>query len=176
MGINDPKVIFETSLTEVRFEDIEGIGTLRWGGDGRCYRWVVNTNSSETYTVGQVVFHDLSDGANFHKYIDDAASVDLGAMAGVCMASLAAATGTNPKKYGWIQVLGYTSAFSVINQKTTATAAGGSFKGIDGAVYLTEGAALGTAPLYANHIIGLDAVDTVTTPAETQIAGYIKCL
>ena len=175
MAINDPKVIFETALTDVKATDIEGVGTLRWGGDGRCYRWVENTDTV-ALTVGQVAFHDFSDGADYYKKVDSAATADLGAMAGVVVAASLAEAGTATTKYGWIQVLGYTAAFAVTNQETTATAAGATFKGIDTKAYLTEGAALGTAPLYANHIIGLEAVATATTPAETSIKGYIKCL
>jgi len=171
----DLKTIFETSLTEVKDVDVEGVGTLRWGGDGRCFRWVENTDTV-ALTVGQVAFHDFSDGTDYLKKVDSAATADLAAMAGVVMAASLAEAGTGKTKYGWIQVLGYTAAFAVTNQKTTATAAGASFKGIDTKAYLTEGAAMGTAPLYANHIIGLEAVDTVTTPAATTIKGYIKCL
>lgn len=168
MTLNAQKTLFVTALTDVKTTDVETVGTLRWDGE-KCYRWVYNSGSTD-FVAGNVAFHDLSDGAAFTSYVDAAATADLCAMAGVVMGAL------THGYYGWIQVLGYTAAFGVTNEKTTPTVAGASFIGINGAVYCTAGAVIGTAPLYARHIIGLDAVATVTTPAATTIKGYVQCL
>lgn len=176
----DLKTIYETALTEVADRDKEGVGTLRWGGDGKCYRWVENVSTTVTFTVGQATFHDIGDGADILKKVDQpAAAEDLVVMAGIVVAaSLVPYVSATVKSlhFGWVQVLGYHAAVAVINQETTVTAVGASFKGVNANSYLTEGAAIANAPLYANHVIGLEAVATVTTAATTSIKGYIKCL
>lgn len=163
------KTLFVTDLDEISSTDKEGVGVIRWDGQ-KAYRYVQNTFGS-ALTVGQVGFHDYSDDDEFFHKIDEAASVDLGAMGGVVVAA-----SLTTLYFGWIQVLGYTASFAVTNQKTTATAAGATFKGIDSQAYLTLGAAMGTASLYPRHIMSVEAVGTVTTPAATSIAGIIACL
>jgi len=164
------KVSFITDLTDSSSEDLEGIGTLRFSGDGNVYRWVKNTNASAV-AVGTPVGHDMSDKANYLKYIDLMAAADLGCMAGVVVSTSIPAGG-----YGWIQVAGVcTSVICSVSTNVTITA-GNVLKGADGAAYVVSGTALGTAPIYTRGIIALEDVASATTAATTYIYGDVRCL
>lgn len=162
------KTLFQTDLTDISSTDVEGVGTLRWVGDN-LYRWVQNAEAATALTVGQVCCHDISDGADMLESVEIPATADLGALAGVVMA-----TSLTAQYYGWIQVLGYTASVSVTNTTNVAVAAGDYLKGVNAAAYATRDAA--TQPLYVRNIQVLEAYATHTTPSATFKKGLINCL
>lgn len=165
------KSTWQTLVTDTSSEDLEGVGTIRFGTDGKVYRWVRNVEGS-ALTVGQVGFYDLSDTAGMARQeIVQANTADLGGMAGVVLA-----TSLADDYYGWIQVLGYTASISVSGATTGGTdiAIGDYLKGSNGASYLVRDAA--TQALYGSNVQILESVATTTTPAAAHVKGIVNCL
>ena len=163
---NQQKRLFVTALTDTATTDVEGVGTLRWDGES-CFRWVYNDTGSAT-VVGEVVFHDLSDAALTitHNAIA-AATADLSAMAGVCMAICASAS------YMWIQVLGFCTSALVLEDTGTVTSIGDYLKGVNANVAATYDAE--SPATYCRNLQAL-AVMTSTTAVTATMAVMVNCL
>jgi hypothetical protein len=171
------KSVWATKVTDSAATDVEGVGSIRVESDNKMYRWVKNSSASVTFAAGDVAFHDYSEGADAMKSVQVAAAADLGFMAGVVAStSIAANTGTSPKCYGWVLILGYVAQVNVTLSTSLAFAAGHHVKGVDGNVYATYGQAMGTAPIYRRSIMLLDAAITMATPGTTFIKGFVHCV
>jgi len=168
------KLLFATqNVTDTRDTDVEGVGTLRWDGD-KCYRWVANATTDVSFTVGEVVCHDITNTSTMMQTIIKPATADLSMLAGVCVSNIASSTGTNPKRFGWIQVFGYCATVSVINLTDATPAAGDYMKAVNAQTYLTKDAA--TQASYRRTVQTLEAIATHTTPAATSKKGFVNCL
>lgn len=176
------KHLWQTALTDCKTRDLEGIGRLRYDDDGNVYRWVLNKEAAATdFTIGQVVFHKISDGADMLKWVYQALTANLSVMAGVVLGSTlyggGSDVGTNTYAgFGWVQVMGFTASVSISGATTggTAVAAGDYLKGVNSASYVVRDAA--TQPLYKRNIQVLEAVGTTTTPAAGFKKGMVNCL
>jgi len=172
MSINDPKILFETTVTEVRTAtegDAEQVGTIRHGHDGAIYRWVKNTHTA-ALTIGDVVSHDgATDAANMYKYVENGFTNGLMFMAGVAISAIPI------NGFGWIQVAGINPTILHLGRVATATAVGDSMIADDGTFNCEFGTAVGAAPLYTKSIIILETVATATTPVAATVAGIIQC-
>lgn len=165
------KTIWQTITTDTRTTDVEGVGRLRWE-DGKCYRWVQNTITNFTPGPKDLVCHAFGDGTDALKSISKPATASLGFLGGVACTTISAATGTNPYKYGWIQVWGECSGVAVtpVNTQTTANpVAGNSLIPVNGQVYATSGQAMGTAPVYTRRLVLLDSVAASTTVQPSNV-------
>jgi len=172
MSIDDPKTIFQTSLTQVATAtqgDLEQAGTIRHGHDGKIYRWVYNTIGSAT-VVGSVVCHDgATDTTTMYNNIEENFTNGLMFMAGVCISVIPIAG------YGWIQIDGTNPTINNLGRVATAIAVGDSMIPVNSEAYCAFGAAVGAAPIYTKSIIILETVATATTPVAATVAGLIKC-
>lgn len=165
------KTLWQTALTDVADNDVEGVGRIRVLSTGDIYRWVSNEDASNSFAAGDVVFHKLSNKATMFQTILLCATANLAGMAGVCMAALVANTGTKPKIYGWIQIYGVNTGILV--EGTTDIAAGDHLIGVNAQKYVVQGSAAGTAPKYSRGIVALEAFITNSTGSK---AGLIQCL
>ena len=165
------KTLFVTkSVTQSSDKDLEGVGSIRWVGD-KCYRWVKNGEPLVDFTVGQAVCHDASENGDLTKSVKLPHTANLGLLAGI-VASTSIAAG----HFGWIEIFGVHNSVIVTATTNVAVAAGGSLKGVNGQAYLTLDKAMGTAPIYKNTVLALEAVAVMTTPATSAIAGFVSCL
>lgn len=167
------KQLFSTKLTQSYTSDPEGdVGKLRYEDDGRIFRFVKNAESATALTLGQACCHTISDLTDMCKNVKIPLTANLGALAGIVMATDGIAAGS----YGWIQVFGLNASVSVSGATTGGTniAAGDYLKGADTKAYLVRDAA--TQRLYRNGVQILTAVTTTTTPAAALVAGFITCI
>lgn len=103
------KALFATKLiTQVATSDLEGVGTVRWK-DGKCYRWVLNGESS-VVPVGSLVAHKWTETSDVFKTVYQPLSANLAILAGVTVSILPASG------YGWIQIFGYNASASIVKQ------------------------------------------------------------
>lgn len=180
------KHIYSTALTDTAVWDKEGIGRIRYEDDGSVYRWVWNKEAAATdFTIGQVAFHKISDGADMLKYVYIGLTANLSVMGGVVLASTlyggaTYASNSNTtntyKGFGWLQVHGYSASVSMSGATTggIAVAAGDYLKGVDSAKHVVRDAA--TQPLYKKTIQTLEAIGTTTTPAAGFKKAFVTCL
>lgn len=183
---NGPKTLFNTLLTDISNEDLEGVGSIRQEGD-KFYRWVMN-NSGQALVVGQVVCYDIDGAEAYHEIVFTPASADLHALAGIAISAIADYTGVDTIKcYGWIQIEGYNAAIQVLQSSDTAHAVGDLFVAVDAKSYATRYGALSAGltyasdatahPLHLGHIVGVEVVATVGTHSFTSnVAGWVHCL
>lgn len=177
------KNLWQTRITDTATKDLEGVGRLRTEADGKMYRWVQLGEADGTdMTVGQVLFHKLSETTDMFKKGYQCLTANLSVMGGVIMAttleggsSLTDATNLN-KGFGWIQVKGECASVSVSGATTggTALAAGDYLKGVTGVAHVVRDAA--SPATYIRNIQILEAVATTTTPAPGFKAGLVNCL
>lgn len=170
------KVLFETALTDISSDDVEGVSTLRYESDGRVFRWEKNRNAT-AWTAKQPVCYDADNAGSpaLLKSCNSPVTADLGLMAGIAMAAVAASGG---KCYGWVQVEGYCQDARVREPKTAALAIGDEVIASNGTTYLGEtAAAVGTAPTYRRTFTMAEAVATNAT--STTIGShdvFVHCL
>jgi hypothetical protein len=171
------KEIYTTkTVLESSAYDLEGTGCLRAVGD-KIYRWVKNASTTTAFAAGEVACHSvavLASDAGL-KEITVPATADLGFMAGiVASTTIAASSGTLPKIYGWVQVLGYYGTAAIAIQ-TATIAAGAKLIGADSVKTLTLGTTVGGAAcIYPRGAILL-ASAPINTVASTN-AVYVTCL
>lgn len=165
------KTLFVTkSVTQSSDKDLEGVGSIRWVGD-KCYRWVRNDEASAALTVGQAVCHVASEKSDLTKSVKLPLTINLGLLAGI-VASTSIAAG----EFGWIQIFGVHNSVIVTATTNAIITVGGSLRGVNGQAYLALGAATGTAPLFKNTVLALEAVASTASPATSAIAGFVSCL
>lgn len=175
------KHIFQTTLTDVKTRDKEGVGRERLESNGHRYRWVQCAEAAATdFVAGQVAFHKISDGEDMLKKVYVALTANLSVMAGVVMGALEGggtdvATNTEPS-FGWVQTFGYNTSVSVSGATTGGTdiAAGDYLKGITAVKHVIRDAA--TQSLYRRNIQILEALGTTTTPAAGFKKAFVNCL
>jgi len=170
------KFIFRTQLTDVSYQDLEGVGQLRYEDD-KVYRWVKNPVTNYTPAAGDLICHVIANTTTAFQNLSKPLTANLMCLGGVVMAPMDANTGTNPKVYGWIQVLGMSSTCKILPTNTVTTAgpaAGATIKAVDANVYGTLDQAAGTAPIYTRTILNLAAVAAGTEAVASPV--YIKCL
>lgn len=171
------KTIFSTATTDTMTTDVEGVGKLRFEG-ASVFRWVKNVNTSVSFALGDVVYHNYTDSTGqFTENIDRCVTANLGFMAGVVCGSFDANTGSNPKIYGWIQVRGRNNTCKVTPTNTATTAgplAGNSLIGVNAQKWAATGQAMGTAAVYTRNISCIDAVVAGTAAVATNC--YVNCL
>ena len=170
------KTLFETTLTQVEITDIEGVGTLRYGTDGDVYRWVRNLSTTTAVVALQPVCYDENNvgSADYYKSISEPETTSLMCLAGIAMTAMAASA-TNAKKFGWVQVRGYKNG--VLHQNaSTVIGVGDSLIAMDDSNYLNFSTVDGTAPKYSNTIIALEITATTSAATEYSKDVYIKCL
>lgn len=174
------KVLFETALTDAKQTDVEGVGVLRYEKYGRVYRWIKNRNAT-AFTAKQPVCYDADNVSTvaLFKSVNMPVSADIALAAGIAMTALGKSGGTTGC-YGWAQVQGYCQDARVIE----STSGGGDVQIgseliiVDTKAYLAYQGDAGTAPIYSNHFVALEAVATASTGAATSVAKdvYVKCL
>jgi hypothetical protein len=165
---------FTSLVTESFTYDKEGVGVLRVENN-KIYRFVKNAETDVTFSAGNMVSHVLTNGTTSLNSVKKAATANLGYLAGACVSTLEANTGTNPKIYGWILVQGIGSV-SVSGATTGGTdiAAGDYLKGVNAQSYVVRDAA--TSPIYGRNVQILTAVGTTTTPAAAAKDCFVRCL
>jgi hypothetical protein len=165
------KTLFQTQLTDVEENDLEGIGTLRYE-DNKVYRWVKYT-ASTALAAGDVVCHDITDEEDCHQEVSIPATADLSMLGGVVLATVADSSSTT--HYFWIQVFGTGSAKVFHASDTGSMAAGAYVKPSNGVTYLTSDAT--TQPAYSRNVQILTAIgETTTTSGGYNVASFINCL
>ena len=171
MSINDPKTIFQTALTDVKTStqgDVEQVGTIRHGQDGKIYRWVQNTHDV-ALEAGQVVFHSGEDDTtNMYKYVEDGATDELMFMAGVAISAIPISG------FGWIIVAGVQDTISTYASGGTPIVVGDSLIGVDSTTYVIHGTSPAAAPAYSKYIIALETLAS-SVSAATEMAGIVNC-
>lgn len=167
------KQIWDTNLTEAYDKPLENPGQIRFGENGKIYRWVKN-GTGETVAAGSVVFYGTNDLTlnEVYKLNQSAKGTAQALMAGVTMSTLQPA-GTNKKSYGWIQTYGVNEATLALST-STALATGVTCIGVNDQYHVTHGQAVGTAPAYPVNITALQALATTVTVA-TTIKAFINC-
>lgn len=168
------KTLFETKLTDIVSTDIEGVGTLRYEPKGDVYRWVKNEGSA--LTAKQPVCYDVSDVGTIALFqtVLTPVSADLMVAAGIAVTAIGA---SGALCYGWVQCEGYFKDAIVRIPKTAVIAVGSEMICENTLTALAFSVAPGTAPVYSNHFICLDAVATDGTGTTDAVADiYIKCL
>jgi len=183
---NGPKTLFNTLLTDISNEDLEGVGTIRQEGD-KFYRWVKN-NSGQALVVGQSVCYDIDGAEAYHEIVYTPASADLHALAGIAISAIADYTGVDTIKcYGWIQIEGYNAAIQVLQSSDTAHAVGDLYLAVNTKSYASRYGALSAGLTYASnatahapllgYMVAAAVVATVGTHSFTSnTAGWIHCL
>ena len=159
------KILFETTLTENATTDIEGVGNLRYGSDGKVYRWVKNDGATATtndLVAGQPVCHsDASSADTRHESVIDTVSAgDEEMLAGVAMSAIPAVN------YGWIQVKGLCITAQVDNSGSNAITIGDSLKVVAGEEGFSYAAAGGNIPKNL-PAIAWEAVASATSAEHT---------
>ena len=92
------KQIFVTAeVTQVSTKDLEGQGVIRTDENGNKYKWVYNSNATNS-TAAAYAFAVYSDGDR--SQAQEAVAADLANVAGVWQAEIVG------HQYGWIQVQG----------------------------------------------------------------------
>lgn len=139
------KILFVTKLTANEEKDIEGVGTIRRGVQGKVYRWVQNYGSSSTtndLVAGQPVVYSDAQGADtrYQGVIDTVSAGDEEMLAGVAMSALTA------QYYGWIQVKGVCITAKVDNSGSVAIVIGDSLALLSGEEGFSYAAAGGGTP------------------------------
>jgi len=167
------KQTFFSRLEESKATDVDGVGRIRVGDDGKMYRYVKNAESATALTLGQVCCYTLSEGIDMFKSVKIPLTANLSLLAGVVMATDGIAAG----EYGWIQVLGENASISAIGATTGgADVAAGSFmKPANAVAHLVYDTTSGAAA-YRRQIQLLASIGTTTTPAAGYKAGVISCL
>jgi len=114
------KILFRTALTDTETTDVEGIGTIRDGQDGKSYRWLYNNGTADLVKGSPMAANAYTFAAGtFYGYGAEAKqAVDVDAFLGLCMTALATTV------YGWVQRYGTfaDSAKCMQNEATGATA------------------------------------------------------
>lgn len=182
------KTLFEKALTAVgsyandrNLGDVEGVGRLRYDDQGNVYRWVRNYHTV-ALTEGNVVSHTFSDTTTFLQKIRDGATADLGAMAGVVVATGTSVVGadtdgsTGDGDCCWIQIYGYNATINTLEHGSSAAAAGAFCPAVNAQLYCDAATevAMGTAPTYARMIQVVTAAGTTGAAAINN--GFIYCL
>lgn len=173
------KTIWNTSLTDTKPLDVEGVGRLRVDDSGSMFRWVKNPTTNFTPGPGNLVCHQFTDGLTGVELnnIYQPTTATLGFLAGVIMGQFSANTGTNPLIYGWIQVFGHNSSVAVtpVNTQTTAApVAGNALIAVNTQQYGATGQAMGTAPIYTRKLLLLDSVAGAATVQVCNV--LVQCL
>jgi hypothetical protein len=170
---SDIKTIFQTTLTDVSSEDLEGVGTVRHGEAGSMYRWVKNRNAT-AFTAKQPVCYDATNAgsAALLQAVNSPVTADLMLQAGIAVTAIAA---SGADCYGWVQTNGYFNGARVLGVSGTAVAIGDELVSANGTTTLTRATAVGTAPKRSLTFIALEAVsaDTGATYAKDV---YIQCI
>ncbi len=176
------KVTFETKLTDVSIEDIEGVGVLRREPDGKVYRWVKNSETA-ALTAKQPVCYDVSDVGSkvLYETVLTPAAADVMLAAGIAMTAMGKSGGTTGC-YGWVQVEGYCKDALVATPNTAAggiTAAivvGSELICVDAKTALAHSTVAGKAPIYSSHFIALETLAAATPSVATAKDVMIRCL
>ena len=172
------KVLFETKLTDVKDEDIEGVGTIRYEDNGRIFRWVKNHASTVIVAKAPVCYDVGSVGTKaLYGSVETPIAGDLMIPAGVCVTALAISGGIC---YGWVQVQGYFKDARVGSPATSsglsaAIAIGAILAPIDAVTFLGHAVVVGTAPEYAFHYVALETLAAATPSVTNAKDVYIKC-
>lgn len=95
------KQCFVTTLTEHKDADVEGVGTIRFGGGGDVYRWVKNSCGA-TISAGYAVIHDLTN--DLHEILAQVIKPATNLL--VAFAGIVKSTTIPDGEYGWIQIAG----------------------------------------------------------------------
>ena len=173
--MDNGRVLFRTnSITETSTSDLEGVGVLRWVDD-KCYRWVLNGESSTALTVGQTCYHDPADADEQEEnvYLLGTGTTVASMMAGVVQAtSLAAGS------YGWILVLGNYGSVSMYANGVTAIAVGDYLKGSSGQGYVVhDSSSSDVSQTQVSVTVSIGGTTNLTTlPTLTNIATVTSTL
>ncbi len=169
------KTLFETKLTDTKSTDVEGVGTLRYESDGNIYRWVKNKGSA--LTAKAPCCYDVSDVGSIALYQTALipATADLMMAAGIAVTAIGA---SGAVCYGWVLAEGYFQDARVLTPATGGNdiEVGSELIAGDGLTTLGYQGNAGTAPIYSNHFIALEAVATATGAAVTSTDVYVSCL
>lgn len=174
------KILFETKLTDVAISDIEGVGVLRNGEDGRKYRWVKNRNAT-AFTAKQPVCYDAGNVSTIALYqaVNSPVAADLMLAAGIAMTAMGKSGGTTGC-YGWVQVEGYFENARVTKPKTAAIALGQELICVNTETLLSNigAATVGNACVYSSHFVALQAQTTTGTGATAvgAVDVMVRCL
>lgn len=171
------KVLFETALTDVAKTDLEGVGTLRYGSDGRAWRWVKNRSTTTAIVAKQAVCYNegnVGTSALF-KSVNEPETENFMLAAGVAVTAIAASA-ADALEYGWICVQGYFQDAIIMNASATAIGIGDALDVADDANYLDHTVVDGVAPTYSAHFIALETATTTTSATELAKDVIVKCL
>jgi hypothetical protein len=156
------KTLFHTKLTDIKDTDIEGVGTLRFGAEGKIYRWEKNRNAT-AFTAKQPVCYDADDydgSAEEFEAVNSPVTADLALFAGFALTAIAASGGLC---FGWVQVKGFLKDARVRTPKSTAITIGTILGPEDSATAIAKKVDAGTAPTYSNYAIAMEALATEST-------------
>ena len=170
------KQVFRTALTDVKDSDLEGVGTVRHDEMGRIYRWVKNVDAT-AFTAKQPVCWDSATNKGTTDYYTEVTlpvTAELMNLAGIAVTAIGT-SGSNC--YGWVQVFGHCTDARIITPATGGNdiEEGSELIGVNTKTYLAYQGNAGTAPIYSNHIISLEAVATATGAAVVTKDVMIKC-
>ncbi len=176
------KTLFETALTDVSTEDIEGVGSLRYDEKGKVYRWVKNEATS-ALTAKQPVCYDVSDVGTkaLYETVLTPAAADLMCAAGIVLTGIGKSGGTTGC-FGWVQVQGYcqdalvATPNTVAGGITSALLVGSEVICVDGKTALAHSDEPGNAPVYSSHFIALETLAAATPAVSTAIDVMVRCL
>jgi len=167
------KQIFNVALTGVKdssWTDVEGIGELRFGSDGKVYRFVKNAGAT-TMSAGYPCCHKLSDGENYDQYVYQPTDAERSNLAGICMAAIP------PSGFGYIQVYGYNQSVYVTNNTSVTVVAGDNVAPPTAAGwYLDRVSAKSESPTFARHARCFEGVPATTAAAAVAKKCFVDCL
>lgn len=162
------KSLFETTLTDVKKTDVEGIGNLRYEPDGCVYRWVKSTCEVAVVAHQPLCYDDALGIASQTGIVTmvlepGSDACDLTLFAGISMAAWSAPTTTDPQ-YAWIQIYGFHANAEVEVESSTNCVIGDSMTMQTGTgtttAALIRSTAVGSSPLYSAHAIMLEALSS----------------
>jgi len=165
------KTIFQTALTDLKDDDVEGVGTLRFDDKGKVYKWVQNLSSDTALVAGQPVCY--SDGVaaatRFEGVVQASAAGDEEMFAGVAVGAIAA------EGYGWIQCKGLCLSCNVNRGTSVAIVIGDTLKLASAAASLVYQGAGGDVPLNS-PVIAMEAYASASTSATALKAVMLNCM
>jgi len=170
------KTMFEAGLTKIKSTDTEGVGTIRRDEKGKAYRWVKNRNATAIARLAVCCYDadDFDGSAEQFEAVNMPVTNDLMLAAGVAMTAFGI---SGAICFGWIQVEGFCANVATRTPKSTAIAIGTELICENTVGTLARSVAAGTAPIYSNHFIAMEAIATdATGTATTACDVMIKCL
>jgi len=162
------KTIFNSLVTDSHDHDVEGVGNLRFEANGKVYRYVKNDDASNALPQSSLVCHTIANGDTANTAVARSLTANLTALAGaVASTTLAANTGTLPKRFGWIQVAG---TFSSLFYPAGTLTAGTQFYGLDSSSSSTDITTANISTSRYDRFVQLLTAGSVTTVGATGTA------